>query len=220
LFGSAGSFYVGRGDSGDVEDGEGSVGFGDAAGEVDGAGGVFDDDDLEAQVLAVDGGEADAEVVGEAAEKEAGEFALAEVAGESGGGDVIVFEEGGVGVDVGAEAFAEDEFGLRQVESGMEGCAFGVLDGVIGPEGLGAVGGFYGFVELFVVGGGERDVIFGMPVLGKDYVGEFCGEGVDGGDNAVAFFYFQGSAWAEVVLEVDDQKRVRVLNGYAHRSAF
>src|ERR1700735_3211073 len=35
---SAGCFYVGRGDSGDVEDGEGGVGFGDAAGEVYGAG--------------------------------------------------------------------------------------------------------------------------------------------------------------------------------------
>ena len=30
----------------------------------------------------------------------------------------------------------------------------------------------------------------------------------------------EGSAGAEVVLHVDDQKRVRVLNGYAHRSAF
>ncbi len=59
-------FYVGGVDSGDVEDGEGGVGFGDTAGEIYGAGGVFDDDDLEAEVLAVDGGEADAEVVGEA----------------------------------------------------------------------------------------------------------------------------------------------------------
>ena len=91
---SAGCFYVGRGDSGDVEDGEGGVGFGDAAGEVYGAGGIFDDDDFEAEVFAVDGGEADAEVVGEAAEEEAGEFALAEVSGEAGGCNVIVFEEG------------------------------------------------------------------------------------------------------------------------------
>ena len=81
MFGSAGSFYVGRGDSGDVEDGEGSVGFGDAAGEVDGAGGVFDDDGFEAEVVAIDGGVADTEVVGEAAEEESGEAALAEVAG-------------------------------------------------------------------------------------------------------------------------------------------
>ena len=134
-------------------------------------------------MLAVDGGVADAEVVGEAAEEEAGEVALAEVAGEAGGGDVVVFEEGGVAVDVAAEAFAEDEFGVRDVESGVEGCAFGVLDGVIGPEGLGAVGGFDGFVGLFVVGGGEGDVIGWVPVLGEDDVVEFFGEGVDDGDD-------------------------------------
>jgi hypothetical protein len=87
---------------------------------------------------------------------------------------------------------------------------------VFRPEGLGAVGGFYGFVMLFVVGGGEGDVIFGVPVLGEDYVGEFGGEGVDGGDDCVAFFYFQGSAWAEVVLEVDDEERVRQLDCDVH----
>ena len=90
----------------------------------------------------------------------------------------------------------------------MECCAFGVLDGVFGPEALGAVGGFYGLVMLFVVGGGEGDVFLGMPVLGEDYVGEFCGEAVDGGDDGVALFYLQSSAGAEVVLEVDDEKRV------------
>ncbi len=67
------------------------------------------------------------------------------------------------------------------------------------------------------MGGGEGDVIFGVPVLGEDYVGEFCGEGVDGGDDGVAFFDGECSAGAEVVLEIDYQKRVRVLNCYAHR---
>ena len=141
---------------------EGCVGFGYGVGEVDGAGGVFDDDGFEAEVFAVDGGVADAEVVGEAAEEEAIEFALAEVAGEAGGGDVVVFEEGGVAIDVGAEAFAEDEFGLRDFEGGVEGCSCGVLDAVIGPEGLDyffrAVGEFDGLVGLLVVGGGEGDV--------------------------------------------------------------
>ena len=141
--------------------GEGCVGFGDAVGQVDGAGGVFDDDGFEAEVFAVDGGVADAEVVGEAAEEEAVEVALAEVAGETGGGAVVVFEEGGVAVDVAAEAFAEDEFGVGDVRAGMEGCAFGVLEDVFGPEGLGAVGGFDDFEGLFVVGGGEGDVLVG-----------------------------------------------------------
>ena len=86
--------------------GEGCVGFGDGVRQVDGAGGVFDDEALEAEGDAVDGGVADAEVVGEAAEEEAMEAALAQVAGEAGRGEVVVFEEGGVGVDVAAEALA------------------------------------------------------------------------------------------------------------------
>ena len=132
-----------------------SIGFGDAL-EVDGAGGVFDDDGFEAEVVAVDGGVADAEVVGEAAEEEAVQVALAEVAGEAGGGAVVVFEEGGVAVDVAAESFAEDEFGVGDVEGGVEGCAFGVLEDVFGPEGLGAVVDFDGFEGLLVLGGWWR----------------------------------------------------------------
>ena len=62
--------------AGDVCGGEGCVGVGDADGEVDGAGGVFDDDGFEAEVVAVDGGVADAEVVGEATEEEAGKVAV------------------------------------------------------------------------------------------------------------------------------------------------
>ena len=49
---------------------------------------------------------------------------------------MVVFEEGGVAVDVAAETFAEDEFGVGDREAGVEGCAVGVLEGVIGPEGL------------------------------------------------------------------------------------
>ena len=165
----------------------------DATGQIHRAGGVFNDGGFEAHVFAVDGGVADAEVVGEAAEEEALETALAEVAGEAGGGNVVVFEKGGVAVDVGAEAFAKDEFGLRDFEGGMEGCSGGVLDGVIGPEGLGdffrAVGEFDGFVGLLVVGGGEGDMSWGVPVLGEDGVWESLGEGVDEGDYGVAFGY-------------------------------
>ncbi len=78
------------------------------------------------------------------------QVAFAEVASEAGWGEVVVFEEGGVAVDVTAEAFAEDEFGVGDVEGWVEGCAFGVLENVIGPEGLGAVGNLDGF-ERFLV---------------------------------------------------------------------
>ena len=108
---------------------EGAVGGVDGAGESHGAGEVFDDDGFEAEPGGGDGGEADAEVVGEAGEEEAGEVALAEVAGEAGGGGAVVFEEGGVAVDVPAEAFAEDEFGVGDVEGGVEVGAGGVSGG-------------------------------------------------------------------------------------------
>jgi hypothetical protein len=209
----------------DVVGGQVGVGFGDGVGKVYGAGGVFDDSDVEAEMLAVDGGVADAEVVGEAAEEEALQAALAEVASEAGGGEMVVLEEGGVGVDVGAETFSEDELGLRDFERGVEICAGRVLEAVIGPEGLGdlfgAVAGFDGFEGLLVMGGGEGDVTFGMPVLGEDDVGETGGEGVDGGNDGVAVGDGEGSAcsidWrAEIVLEVDDEEDVVGLKGEIH----
>ena len=160
-------------DAGNVGGGERRVGGLDGAeqtGEVwqvDGAAGVFDDDGFKAEALAVEGGEADAEVVSEAAEEEAGEVTFAEVARESGGGGVVVFEEGGVGVDVGAETLAEDQLGLGDVEGGVELGAGGLLKAVLGPEGLGAVGGLDRFVGLLVgVCAGKGDVSGGMPVLG------------------------------------------------------
>ncbi len=182
------------------------MGFGDGVGEIDGAGGVFEDDGFEAEGVAVDGGVADAEVVGEAAEEEAGEVVLVEIVGEAGGGEAIIFEEGGVGVYVLAEAFAEDVCGGGDVEVGMEVCAGGVLEAVIGPESLRAVGGLDGLVWLGAgVGGGEGDVVGGMPVLGKDRMREAGSEGVDEGDDGVAMLDRQGAVGAEVVLEVDDE---------------
>ncbi len=170
--------------------------------------------------MPVDGGVADAEVVGEAAEEEAGESAFAEVAGESGGSVVVVLEEGGVAVDVGAEAFAEDELGVGDVEGWVEGCAGGVLEAVIGPEGLGSVRGLDGVVGLLLVRGGEGDVVGGVPVLGENDVVESLGEGVDGGHDVVGAGDGERSAdavegRAEVVLEIDDEEGVGWLEVHA-----
>ena len=202
-------------DARDVGGGEGRVGGFDGAGQtggacqVDGATGVFNDDGVKAEALAVDGGEANAEVVSEAAEEEAGEIAFAEIPGEAGGGGVVVLKEGGVGVDVGAETLAEDAFGLGNVEGRVKLGAGGLLQAVIGPEALGSVGGLDRLVGLLVgVGAGEGDVGGGMPVLGEDNMGKAGGECVDEGDNGVGVRYGQEAARAEVVLEVDDEQRV------------
>jgi len=67
----------------------------DGAVEIDGAAGVADDNRVEAQAAGVEGRVADTEVVGEAGEKDAGESALVEVAGEAGGGGAVVFGDCG-----------------------------------------------------------------------------------------------------------------------------
>ena len=125
-----------------------------------------------------DGGEGDAEVEGDAGEEEAAEVALAEIAGEAGGGRAVVFGEGGVAVDVLAEAFAEEELGVGNGEGGVEVGAGGALNAVVGPEVLGAVGELYCVGKrLLGVGAGEGDVAAGVPVLGEEDVVEAAGRG-------------------------------------------
>jgi hypothetical protein len=200
-------------DAGDLVCAQDGVGFGDCVGKVDGAGGVFDDDGFETECFAVDGGVANAKIVGQAAEEEALQVPLAEIASEAGWGGVVVFEEGGVAVDVAAEAFAEDEFGVGDEKRWVEGCSTGVLDDVLGPEDLGAVVDFDDLERLFVVGGGEGDVLVRVPVLGEDDVVESFGEGVDDGDYGIAVGDAEVSAGHEVVLDVDDQEGVCGLEG-------
>ena len=65
------------------------------------------------------------------------------------------------------EAFSEDEFGVRDVERRVEGCPGGVLEAMLGPEGLRAIGDLHGFKGLLAgMVGGERDMLGGVPVLG------------------------------------------------------
>ena len=123
---------------------------------------------------------------------------------------MIVFGEGGVAVDVGAEAFAEDELGVGDVEVGVELGAGGALDAVVGPEVLGAVGGFDGVGEglLAGVGAGEGDVVGGCQSWVRRTWVEAGGEGVDAGDDGVAAGDGEGSAGEEVELHVDDEEGV------------
>jgi hypothetical protein len=82
----------------------------DRARKTYGAASIFDDDGRKAKADSVDGGKADTVIVSEPGEKDAPESAFEQVAGQPGGGLFVVFEKSGVGVDFGAEAFAEDEF--------------------------------------------------------------------------------------------------------------
>ena len=75
---------IARGNGRDARGGQGGIGILDAAGQVHGPGQVAQDDRIKAEMLAVEGGEADAEIVCEAGKEEAAKAALAEVAGEAG----------------------------------------------------------------------------------------------------------------------------------------
>jgi len=115
-----------------------------------------------------------------------------------------------------AEAFAQDEFGVGDIEAAVKGCAEGVLQAVFGPEGLRAVRGLNRLEWLLVVRGGEGDVLGGVPVLSENDVVELLREGVDKGDNLIAFGDSQGSAGHEVVLDVNDEECVVGLWGHRH----
>lgn len=192
----------------DASDNEGVVGLGDGARQINRAAGIFDDEALEAESRTVDGGVADTEVIGKSAEEEPLEAALAEISSEAGRGEVVVFEERGVRVDVAAEAFAQDEFGVWNVDGWMKGCAGGILQAVFGPESLRTIRSLDGLEGLLMMRGGKRDVLGGMPVLGEDDVLELLRERVDRWDDLIAFGYGEVAAGAKVVLHVDDEQGI------------
>ena len=182
--------------------------------KADGARDDLDNEALEVERDAVDGGVADAEVIRQAAEEETLDAMLAQVAGEACGRGVVVLKEGRVGVDLLAAALAHDQLRVGDVERGVEVGAGGVLHAVNGPEGLPAVGNLDGLEGLGArVGAGKGDVAARVPVLGEDNVGELAREGADGRDDLVTAGNGESAAdsimgGAEVVLEVDDEQCV------------
>lgn len=130
---------------------------------------------------------------------------------------MIILDEGRVGVDVAAEAFTDDEFGVREVKTRVEGCPWTVLEAVFGPEGLKPVSSLYCLVRSLIrVGRGVRDVARRVPVLREDNVIESSTKSVYERDDCVSICNRQGSSRAKVVLEIDDEKGVRWLQGYQH----
>src|SRR6185437_15584760 len=88
--------------------------------EVDGAAAILDHRHGKSFPPRIDRRVVDAEIRGETGEEDAGEAALAQIAGKAGGGALVVLPEGGVGIDVAAETLAHDHLGARQIEPRME----------------------------------------------------------------------------------------------------
>src|ERR1700677_2705563 len=83
---------------------EGMVGASDGVFPIDRPASILDHVGFETRCPAVDGGVADAVVISQAGEKNARQFAFAQVGGQTGTRAVIILEECGVGIDAGAKA--------------------------------------------------------------------------------------------------------------------
>ncbi len=128
---------------------------------------------------------------------------------------VVVFEEGGIGIDMQSVAFAYDQIRAVGGQVGMERGAVGADDAMVGPQDLGAVGGFC-HAERFAafVAGCKGKVARRMPVLGQDPNRKIGHQPVDKRHDPVAFGYGKGAAGAEIVLDVDgDEGRGLVGHG-------
>src|SRR5262245_47402392 len=95
--------------------------------------------------------------------------ALAEIAGETRRRRSVVLEKGGIAVDPGAKALAQDQFAPRSVEMGVKSGTSRALDAMIRPQCLFAIvhldrleGPFARMARC------ETRMVGRMPVLGQD----------------------------------------------------
>src|SRR5262249_34069443 len=107
---------------------------------IDRAAGVLDDRAVEAELAGVERGPRHAEIGREAADEDALDAALVEVALQAGAALAIGLEEGRVAVDAFAPAFANDELRVAHAEILVQRRAVASLHAVVGPQHLLAVG--------------------------------------------------------------------------------
>ena len=189
--------------------GEFGVDGGDGAVEVDGAAGVAQDECGKAEAARVESGVADTVVVGETGEEDASEIVLAQIVGKTSRRGAVILEEGRIGIDLRAEAFAQDQLGLRELERRMKLRAARALHAMRRPERLRAVRELDGFVGLFAgMRRGKGRMIGRMPVLSKNDVLESRRDAMDGRDDLVAAGNGERAAGAKIILHVDNEEDV------------
>src|SRR6056297_3739129 len=167
--------------------GEGDAGLvhalarrGERAVEVDRAGEALDDGHLEAKQGSVDGRVVHAEIRREADEGKLVDPAGVQVSLEPRRRLVIVLEEGGVAVDLAAEALTDDKISRVRVEPRVKRGTLGADNAMVGPEDLRTVGHFDHRQGLGTgVLAGERGMARGMPVLCEDPNLVFLDERID-----------------------------------------
>lgn len=110
--------------------------------QIDGTAGVSKDKGRQAQTSRIQRRVPHAKVIGQTGKKDTAQTAIAQVAGEAGRSGVVILKKCRIGVDLAAEALAEDELGPQRIEIWMELRTSAALQAVIRPEGLRAVGHF------------------------------------------------------------------------------
>lgn len=186
----------------------------DRTGQGDCPAQVFDDDALEAELRSIHRGEPDAKVIREAAQKHAAKLPLAQVAGEPGRREVVIFEKRRIAVDLFAKTFAEQELGVRDVHRELR--AAGALHAMVGPEMLRSLWRFGGVNERLLawVRAGKRNVTLRVPVLRADHVREARRQRLDAGDDFISTLDAKRAPGEEVMLHVDDEERVVWAGGF------
>ena len=152
----------------------------------------------------------DAEVSGEPGDKDRVNPALLQIARETGMGFLVGFHEGRVAVDVVVEAFADDQFGLRNIDVLGDLRAFGALHAMVRPQNLIAVGKL-DHLERFLafMAGRKRNVMRRVPVLRHHHVFEALGDTVDHRNHLLTILDRQTAAGQEAILHVDHDQSAR-----------
>ena len=79
---------------------------------------------------------------------------------------------------------------------------------MIRPQHLLAVSEINGLERLLAgMGGGERDVARGVPILRHHHIGKALGDTVDDGHDLLAVLHCEAATRQEAVLHVDDDER-------------
>ena len=182
-------------------------GRGERAGQIDRPAAGFDHDDIEAEATRVDGGIVDAIVGRESDEEDSPQIALSQITRKPRRRAPVVFVEGGVGIDAGTEALANDEFRALGLQRRMEARARRTLHAMVGPQRLLPIG-HLDALECCPARMRRRKgtMTRWMPVLGQHHMLEALGQPIDDRHDIIAVGNGQPAVAAEIVLHVDDQQ--------------
>src|SRR5262245_61462956 len=182
---------------------------GDRAVDVDAAASILDHHHGKALAARVLGRIAYAEIEREPRNEDSVQAPLAQITGKAGGGLAVVLVEGGVGIDPSAEALAQNELGVRNLQVVVELRTGGVLNAVIRPQDLLSVVDRDGLERTFVAMRRRERVVAGrMPILRQHHVFETRGDAIDDRYDIIAERNGKLGARAEGVLDIDDQQDV------------